>query len=212
VRPAARHRRNRLPEWFAEVMPAQQRDIAAAVGLGAIGLAALIGTGAVPVAHSAPAVPSTDEHGFVDSSARCSTSQTLMAYGRTSRSLVVICVDPDGGLQYRGVRLSDGAALTMTAGRGSDGSIVALNEGVTYSVSPGTLLVSEGDTVIYRDTWTDFHQSRFSGGATPTSTAPASTAPTSTAPTSSAPTSSAAPATSPTVSTTTVTMAPRPAG
>ncbi|WP_293311763.1 hypothetical protein, partial [Mycolicibacterium sp.] len=140
-------------------MPAQQRDIAAAVGLGAIGLAALIGTGAVPVAHSAPAVPSTDEHGFVDSSARCSTSQTLMAYGRTSRSLVVICVDPDGELQYRGVRLSDGAALTMTAGRGSDGSIVALNEGVTYSVSPGTLLVSEGDTVIYRDTWTDFHQS-----------------------------------------------------
>lgn len=181
------------------------------LGLGALGVATLIGTGALPAAHSAPAAPATDEHGFVDSSARCSANQILMSYGRTSRSLVVICVDPDGGLQYRGVRLSDGADLTMTAGRGSDGSIVAMNEGVTYSVSPSTLLVSEGDTVLYRDTWTDFHQSRFSGGATPSSTpAPTSAAPSSTAPSSTAP-STTAPATAPTVSTTTVTMAPKPA-
>lgn len=115
-----------------------------------------------------------------------------MAYGRTARALVVICVDPDGGLQYRGVRVSDGAALQMAAGRASDGSIVAYNDGVTYSVSPSALLVSEGDTVLYRDTWTDFRQPRFSGGATPSSSA----APTSTMPA------------SPTVSTTTVTMTP----
>ncbi len=80
----------------------------------------------------------------------------------------------------------------MAAGRGSDGSIVALNDGVTYSVSPSTLLVSEGDTVLYRDTWTDFHQPRFSGGATPSSTAaPAST----TAPSTTAAPATAAPAT-----------------
>ena len=190
-------------------MFAQQRAIAAALGSAA--LAALIGTAALPQAHSAPSVPSTDEHGFVDSSARCSASQTLMAYGRTSRALVVICVEPDGGLQYRGVRLSDGAALQMAAGRGSDGSIVALNEGVTYSVSPSTFLVSQGDTVLYRDSWTDFHQPRFSGGSTPSSTSPgtSTTATSSTAPSSSAPSSSeAAPATSPTVSTTIVTMTP----
>jgi hypothetical protein len=197
-------------------MSAQQRAIAAA--LGSVALAALIGTAALPEAHSAPSVPSTDEHGFVDSSARCSASQTLMAYGRTSRALVVICVEPDGGLQYRGVRLSDGAALQMAAGRGSDGSIVALNEGVTYSVSPSTFLVSQGDTVLYRDSWTDFHQPRFSGGSTPSSTSPgtSTTATSSTAPSSSAPSSSeAAPATSPTVSTTIVTMTPttsKPAG
>ncbi|MGV1089455.1 MAG: hypothetical protein ACOYBX_15865, partial [Mycobacterium sp.] len=171
-------------------MSAQQRAIAAA--LGSVALAALIGTAALPEAHSAPSVPSTDEHGFVDSSARCSASQTLMAYGRTSRALVVICVEPDGGLQYRGVRLSDGAALQMAAGRGSDGSIVALNEGVTYSVSPSTFLVSQGDTVLYRDSWTDFHQPRFSGGSTPSSTSPgtSTTATSSTAPSSSAPSSS----------------------
>ena len=86
----------------------------------------------------------------------------------------------------------------MAAGRGSDGSIVATNNGVTYSVSPGAFLVSEGDTVLYRDSWTDFHTPRFSGGsATPTTSA---------APTTSAP--ATAPVTTPTVSTTTVTMPP----
>ena len=166
-------------------MSVQLRAIAAAIGSGA--LAALIGSAALPIAHSAPAAPATDEHGFLDSAARCSTSQTLMAYGRTNRALVVICVDPDGDLQYRGVRVSDGAALQMTAGRGSDGSIVATNDGVTYSVSPSTLLVSEGDSVLYRDTWTDFQQPRFSGPTTPSSSA------------------------APTVSTTTVTPTPKPA-
>lgn len=180
-------------------MSVQLRASAAAFGSAA--LAALIGVGLIntaglPPARSAPSAPSTDEHGFVDSAARCSTSQTLMAYGRTARALVVVCVDPDGALQYRGVRLSDGAALQLTATRGSDGSIVASNDGVTYSVTPTAFLVSEGDSVLYRDTWTDFRQPRFSGGATPTSS-----------------TATAAPpaATAPTVSTTTVTIAPKPA-
>lgn len=160
------------------------------MGLAAAALAALVGTAALPQSHAAPSVPATDEHGFVDSSARCASSQTLMTYGRTPRALIVICVDPDGGLQYRGVRLSDGAGLQMAAGRGSDGSIVATNDGVTYSVSPSALLVAQGDTVLYRDAWTDFQTPRFSG--------PAST-------------------TSPTVSTTTVTPTPtassaKPAG
>lgn len=169
-------------------MPTQHRT--AGFGLAATALAAVIGTAALPQSHAAPSAPATDEHGFVDSSARCSSSQTLMAYGRTPRALIVICVDPDGGLQYRGVRLSDGAGLQMAAGRGSDGSIVATNDGVTYSVSPGALLVAQGDTVLYRDTWTDFQTPRFSGASSTPST-PATSTTTST--------------TRPTVSTTTVT-------
>ncbi|MGI9161942.1 MAG: hypothetical protein ACR2JI_03300 [Mycobacterium sp.] len=162
------------------------RVISAAFGSVALGV--LVGAAVAGQAHSAPTAPPTDEHGFVDSSARCSASQTLMAYGRTARALVVICVDPDGGLQYRGVRLSDGATLQMAAGRGSDGSIVATNDSVTYSISPAAFLISEGDTVLYRDSWTDFHTPRFSGGsATPTTSAIT---------------------TVPTVSTTTVTMPP----
>jgi len=158
----------------------------------------------LPEAIAAPAGPTTDEYGYVSSSARCDDSQALMAYGRTSRALVVICVSPTGQLEYRGLRLADQAGLSMPAARGADGTIVATNSGVTYAVSPTMLLVSEGDSVLYRDSWIEFRQPRFSGGSTATAT---SASPSATAtPTSSAGTSSTT--TQPTVSTTTVTMTP----
>ena len=102
------------------------------------------------------------------------------------RSLVAICVDRDGSLEYRGQRLRDAAALTMPAGRTADGAIVATNDGVTYAVTSTVLLVSEGDSVLYRDPWIEFREPRFDD-STP---APSSAAGT------------------PTVSTTTVTMTP----
>jgi hypothetical protein len=158
----------------------------------------------LPEAIAAPAGPTTDEYGYVSSSARCDDSQALMAYGRTSRALVVICVSPTGQLEYRGLRLADQAGLSMPAARGADGTIVATNSGVTYAVSPTMLLVSEGDSVLYRDSWIEFRQPRFSGASTATAT---SASPSATAtPTSSAGTSSTT--TQPTVSTTTVTMTP----
>lgn len=113
-----------------------------------------------------------DKQGYVDSAARCAQDQSLMALGRTERSLVAICVDPDGGLEYRGVRLSDKSSLTVPASRGSDQSLIAENDGVTYSVSPTVFLVSEGDNVLYRDAWIEFQQPGFpaesSGGPTTT--------------------------------------------
>lgn len=164
------------------------------------------------VAGSEPAgsdYPS-DEFGFLDSAARCDDSQVLMSFGRTSRALVAICVDSDGDLEYRGVRLSDETALTATAGRASDGSIIAINNGVTYAVSPEMLLVSEGDTVLYRDSWLEFRQPRFSDEpTTATSTTSTSTTSTSATSTSATPTSADAPTT--TVSTTTVTVTPESA-
>jgi hypothetical protein len=164
----------------------------------------------LPEAAAAPAGPTTDEYGYVSSSARCDDTQTLMAFGRTSRALVVICVSTDGQLEYRGMRISDQAGLSMPAARGADGTIVATNDGVTYAVSPTMLLVSEGDSVLYRDSWIEFRQPRFSGG--PASTSASASASSSASPSASAaPTSSAsttAPATPATVSTTTVTMTP----
>lgn len=146
----------------------------------------------------------SDEYGYVDSAARCDDSQVLMSFGRTSRAMVAICVDPDGDLEYRGVRLSDETALTATAGRASDGSIVATNNGVTYAVSPEMLLVSEGDTVLYRDSWLEFRQPRFSDEpTTATSATSATTATTATSTSAEAPTT--------TVSTTTVTVTPESA-
>ena len=186
----------------------------AAVAAAALGTAGLPGALADPSATSpSPAVSGPDaayridDHGYANSEARCDPDQALMEYGRTSRALVAICVEPDGQLEYRGVRLSDAAALTMAASRASDGSIVATKDGVTYAVSPTMFMVSEGDSVIYRDSWTEFGQPRFSGGsATPTASAtPSPSAP---------PTlSTAAPETTvsaPTVSTTTVSLPPAP--
>ena len=181
--------------------------------VGLSGLAALavcimaISTGLTSIdAVAAPPDDSSDEYGYLNTAARCDDDQTLMAFGRTSRAMVAVCVDPDGELEYRGVRLSDQAATTLSATRASDGSIIATNDGVTYAISPTFFLVSEGDSVLYRDSWIEFRQPRFSGTPTTTSTSTTTTT-ASTAPTT-APTVS-----TPTVSTTTVTMAPvTPAG
>lgn len=121
-----------------------------------------------------------DKQGYVDTAARCDDKQTLMAYGRTAKSLVAICVNSDGGLEYRGVRLADKSSLAIPATRGSDGTLVADNDGVTYSVSPTVFLVSEGDTVIYRDSWIEFQQPRFPTGTTATSAGPTTTVSTTT--------------------------------
>jgi hypothetical protein len=175
-----------------------------------VGVAVVLGAPtALPGAVAAPPDPagddvSSDEYGYLDSSARCDDDQTLMAFGRTSRAMVVICVDPDGELEYRGVRISDQAATAMAATRASDGTFIATNNGVTYALSPTMMLVSEGDNVLYRDSWIEFRQPRFSSTTTPSTTTPSTTTPSTTAPPTPASTSS----TPPTVSTTTVTMAP----
>jgi hypothetical protein len=144
-----------------------------------------------------------DQRGFLNSSARCDADQVLVAYGRTDRALVAVCVARDGELEYRGVRLSDLAYTALPAGRTTDGAIVANDDGVTYAVSSAAFLVSEGDQVLYRDPWLEFHQPRFTDTpATTSSTATSSTAAT-TASTTPSPTST-------TVSTTTVTMTKKP--
>jgi len=190
------------PETRGEGSPMLNREYPVYLGLAALAVSAAItvGSGAqVPEALAAPSAPTTDDYGYVDSSARCDDTQTLMAYGRTARALVVICVNRDGQLEYRGVRISDQAGLSMTATRSPDGTIVATNNGVTYAVSPAMLLVSEGDTVLYRDSWTEFRQARFSQPSTSSQPTTSSSATTTT------PSGTTAPAT---VSTTTVTMKP----
>ena len=197
-------------------LPDHRSGRAALPGLAAVSIvlaSIVIATTAGPPPGEAVAAPSggdysSDEYGYLNTAARCDDDQTLMAFGRTSRAMVAVCVDPDGELEYRGVRLSDQAATTLSATRASDGSIIATNDGVTYAISPTFFLVSEGDAVLYRDSWIEFRQPRFSGTPTTTSTSTTTTATAaSTAPTT-APTVS-----TPTVSTTTVTMAPvTPAG
>jgi hypothetical protein len=176
------------------------------VGVVASVAALLMLSSAMPGATADPnASFPTDERGYVNTAAHCDAGQSVVMYGRTVRALVAICVSADGRLQYRGVRLSDRAGLVLGASRTADGAVIATNDDISYAVSPAAFLVSQGDRVLYRDTWEEFRQP---SGAAPSSTA-SSTTPTSAAPASTTPTSASVPApTSPTISTTTVTLPP----
>jgi hypothetical protein len=127
-----------------------------------------------PTAGAAPTTAATpfptDDRGFVNTAARCDGTQTAIAIGRTDRSLVVICTDPagtlgSGALTYRGVRISDGAALTLPATTAGDGQFVARGDHVTYLVSAKDLLVTSDDTVLRREPMVTYQQPRYSAEA-----------------------------------------------
>jgi hypothetical protein len=134
----------------------------------------------------AAADPSTDALGFVDSPARCASPNTAVAFGSTANSRVAICKSPAGLYGYHGVRVSDGAKLIALASASADGSFVAKQDGVTYTVTSSALVVSDASGVIRREPMVSFH-----GPKTTQSPAAAAQAP-SAAP--AAPPTSAAPA------------------
>lgn len=121
------------------------------------------------VAPSAIAAPATDDHGYVDSTARCTAPDTAAAFGSTATSRVAICKTAGGQYQYRGVRVSDGAKLINPA-RSGDGGFVAENDGITYTVTSSSLVVSVGNQVIRNEPMVDYH-----GPETPTSPTATST-------------------------------------
>jgi hypothetical protein len=115
--------------------------------------ATLLAVGVPPVT----AAPATDEQGYVDSTARCTTPNVAVTYGSTATSRVAICKTPGGQYEYRGVRISDGAKLIVAATRSDDGAYAAANDGIDYTVTAKTLVVSAGTRVIRDETWVDFH-------------------------------------------------------
>jgi hypothetical protein len=150
--------------------------------LAAVATAGLLSLG-VPAASADPA---TDALGFLDSSARCAAPNTAVAFGSTANSRVAICKSPAGLYGYHGVRVSDGAKLIALASASADGSFVAKQDGVTYTVTSSALVVSDASGVIRREPMVSFH-----GPKTTESPAAAAQAP-SAAP--AAPPTSAAPA------------------
>ena len=119
----------------------------------AVTLTALLSIG-LPVASADPA---TDALGFVDSTARCDAPNTAAAFGSTANSRVAICKSPAGQYSYHGVRISDGAKLVASATTASDGSYVAKQDGVTYTVTSSALVVSDASGVIRREPMVSFH-------------------------------------------------------
>jgi hypothetical protein len=132
---------------------------------------------------SAPADPSTDALGFVDSAARCAAPDAAVAFGSTATSRVAICESSSGKYEYRGVRISDGAKLVVPATASSDGGYVGEGDGITYTVTSSSLVVSQGNQVIRSEPMVYFHGAKTAPtpAAGPTQAA-ASTPTTSTAP------------------------------
>jgi len=137
----------------------------------------------VPLAIAAPtAVPPSDSQGYVDSTARCTKPDTAVIFGTTDTSRVAICKAAGGTYEYRGVRVSDGAKLIVTASQTSDGGYVAMNDGVTYTVTATSLTVSASGSTIRTESWTDVNTPQSPAtpttGTTKTSTPKTSTSPT----------------------------------
>jgi hypothetical protein len=101
-------------------------------------------------ASSAPSVtnPATDNQGFVDSSARCTAAQVLIAVGSTDGSKVAICQTSPGQYEYRGVRLRDGAKLVAAATVSSTGGFTATTDGITYTLTSRSLDISDASGLI----------------------------------------------------------------
>jgi hypothetical protein len=176
------------------------RQLLASTGAGALLAAAAL----LPAIATAEPTVTSDEQGYVGTEAHCDSTQLAVAFGRTARSLVAICTRPEGGYEYRGVRLSDEAGLKAAA-TAADGGFIIENEGATYTVTPQQLLVTADDKVVYRDTWIEYEQPRFT--AEGTSSSPSTT--TSSTPTTQTPTSTTSSIPTATV---TVTVTAEPTG
>ena len=124
----------------------------------------------------ATAAPATDGQGYIDSTARCITPDTVVVFGSTESSRVAICRTPGGQYQYRGVRVRDGSKLILPASQSGDGGFVADTDGVAYMVTANSLVVTARNRVIREEPMVDFHRPGApeapAGPSTPTPTTP----------------------------------------
>jgi hypothetical protein len=138
------------------------RTVAGCVAASAVAAACALAT-----AGAAPAAPASDSQGYLDSTARCAAPATAVVFGSTESSRVAICATPNGGLQYRGVRVRDGARLITDASRTDDGAYSATSDGISYLVSSKGLLISRQEVVLRDEDMLDFHRPATSPGSSP---------------------------------------------
>jgi hypothetical protein len=120
---------------------------------------------------SAIAAPDTDPQGYVDSTARCASPNIVILFGSTDSSRVAICKTSSGQYEYRGVRVRDGAKLVLSASQSGEG-FIANNDGITYTVTATSLVISQGGNVIRDERMVDFHRPEAPSAPPPTTTTP----------------------------------------
>ncbi|MBV6761369.1 serine/threonine-protein kinase [Rhodococcus opacus] len=92
-------------------------------------------------------VSGADRQGFLPpSDARCNYTNPAVFIGRTTKSLVVVCETGVGRYYYQGVRISDGAAISVDDPSPSGSGFVATGDGGTeYRLTPTALTIVGGD-------------------------------------------------------------------
>jgi hypothetical protein len=143
--------------WW-KVMDSHRRLLARAAVAGVTAAAAVFGSSLLAVVPAAHAAPPSDGQGYVDSTARCATPASMVVFGSTDSSRVAICRAADGDLEYRGVRVRDGARLIAAATEAADGAFTAVRDGVEYVVSSKSLDIRVGEKVIREELMLDFHR------------------------------------------------------
>lgn len=134
-----------------------------------LAVAAAAGATVLVMSASADAAPESDSQGYLESTARCASPATAVIFGSTETSRVAICEQADGSYQYRGVRVRDGARLVLPATATGDG-YVAENDGLSYTVTTESLVVSAGDDVLRDEPLLDVHTSEAAGEVPSTTT------------------------------------------
>ncbi len=98
---------------------------------------------------SAPTLADTDAQGFVGvPQARCNHTDPAIAAGRTAESLVVVCETGVGRLYYKGMRVADGTSIEIDDPTSSGNGFIATNDAVQYSISPDSLVITEGSALL----------------------------------------------------------------
>lgn len=109
------------------------------------------GTASAPAQapSSAPTLADTDAQGFVGvPQARCNHTNPAIAAGRTAESLVVVCETGVGRLYYKGMRVADGTSIEIDDPVASGNGFTASNGAVQYSISPESLVITEGSALL----------------------------------------------------------------
>jgi hypothetical protein len=134
-------------------------SVAALLAAGAMVTLMAMGV-ALPSAMAKPPTVPTDSQGYLNSPARCASNQSAVVVGRTPLSLVAICTNGRGYYEYRGMRLSDGAVLTLPAKALSNGCFGAHTDAVDYTVSSNKLLLTSGLRVLRDEVMVEFKDYR----------------------------------------------------
>lgn len=104
-------------------------------------------------------VTGADGQGFLSGGPRCHDNDAAMSIARTTQSRVVICHTGDQRYYYKGVRVSDGAVITLNDPvPNGDGSFIATNytDGTQYLLSADGLTITVPGKPPFSETVTEF--------------------------------------------------------